>query len=334
MATIHPLNPARKWDTDMTDLPDPLTPAECDLRDYEWMPLDINRLLTSETWILGSADECKAALTLWCEAWRQVPAGSLPFDDRMLAFLSRAGALWPQVRDSVLRSWVRCSDGRIYHPVVAEKAIEAWEMKRRQRERTRAATEARKNRPPRAPIDVPPPAHERDDNDTSTVTSDDTSTSRSTLRSPPDQTRPDQNGEEKIQSSLRSDCAASRPDATTDEAMLAGVSPDQIDVRTMLWRIGLPMLRRMTGKSEPQARKLVGKWLRDLDDDCRQLGQLIVEAADTKPLDPVAWINRAVESRSGRGRSKPRLTRQQEAAVRAGLDPITFQPVAGDGAPQ
>jgi hypothetical protein len=334
MATIHPLNPARKWDTDMTDLPDPLTPAECDLRDYEWMPLDINRLLTSETWILGSADECKAALTLWCEAWRQVPAGSLPFDDRMLAFLSRAGDLWPKVRDGVLRSWVRCADGRIYHPVVAEKALEAWEMKRRQRERTRAATEARKSRSARAPVDVPPPAPARDDDDTSTVTSDDTSTLRSTLRSPPDQTRPDQNGEEKNQSSLRSDCAASRPDATTDEAMLEAVPPGQMDIRTMLWRIGLPLLRRMTGKSDPQARRMIGKWLRDLDDDCRLLGQLIVEASDTRPVDPVAWISRAVETRSRRGGTKTKLTRQQEAAIQAGLDPFTFQPTAGDGLPQ
>jgi len=334
MATIHPLNPARKWDPDMTDLPDPLTPAECDLRDYEWMPLDINRLLTSETWILGSAEECKAALTLWCEAWRQVPAGSLPFDDRMLAFLSRAGDLWPKVRDGVLRSWVRCADGRIYHPVVAEKALEAWEMKRRQRERTRAATEARKSRSARAPVDVTPPAPERDDDDTSTVTSDDTSTLRSTLRSPPDQTRPDQNGEEKNQSSLRSDCAARRPDATTDEVMLEAVPPEQMDIRTMLWRIGLPVLRRMTGKSDPQARRMIGKWLRDLDDDCRQLGQLIIEASDTRPVDPVAWISRAVETRSQRGGGKTKLTRQQEAAIQAGLDPFTFQPTAGDGLPQ
>ena len=121
------------------DLPEPLTPADCDLRTFEWMKLDINRLLTSETWILGTAEECKAAVTLWCEAWRQVPSASLPDDDRMLAHLSRAGSAWKKVREMVMRSWVKCSDGRLYHPVVAEKAREAWAEKLAQKARTEAA---------------------------------------------------------------------------------------------------------------------------------------------------------------------------------------------------
>jgi hypothetical protein len=123
----------------MTDLPEPLTPADCDLRTYEWMPLDVNRLLTSETWILGTADEKVAAVTLWCEAWRQVPAASLPDDDRMLAHLSRTGAGWKKVREAVMRSWIKCSDGRLYHPVVAEKALVSYNLKNQQRERTEAA---------------------------------------------------------------------------------------------------------------------------------------------------------------------------------------------------
>ena len=127
----------------MTDLPEPLSPADCDLRDYPWMPLDCRRLLTSETWVLGTAEQKVAALTLWCESWSQVPAGSMSADERMLAHLSGAGANWKRVREHVLRGWVLCGDGRLYHPVVAEKACEAWKLKLAQRARTEAARAAR-----------------------------------------------------------------------------------------------------------------------------------------------------------------------------------------------
>jgi hypothetical protein len=109
----------------MTDFPNPLTPADCNLRDFGFMPLDVKRLLTSETWILGTGDERAAAITLWLESWHQVPAASLPDDDRMLAHLSQSKA-WKKVKAHSLRGWVKCADGRFYHPVVAEKSLEAW----------------------------------------------------------------------------------------------------------------------------------------------------------------------------------------------------------------
>lgn len=109
----------------MTDLPDPLTPADCNLRDFQFMPMDVARLLASETWVLGTGDERAAAMTLWLESWRQVPAGSVPTDDRMLAHMSQSKA-WKKVRTHALRGWIEASDGRLYHPVVAEKVLEAW----------------------------------------------------------------------------------------------------------------------------------------------------------------------------------------------------------------
>jgi len=109
----------------VTELPAPLTPADCNLRDFQFMPMDVARLLASETWVLGTGDERAAAMTLWLESWRQVPAGSVPTDDRMLAHLSQSKA-WKKVRAHALRGWVEASDGRLYHPVVAEKVLEAW----------------------------------------------------------------------------------------------------------------------------------------------------------------------------------------------------------------
>jgi hypothetical protein len=45
--------------------PEPLTPPDCDLRDFGFMPLDVRRLLTSETWI-EAADDPKLGHALIC----------------------------------------------------------------------------------------------------------------------------------------------------------------------------------------------------------------------------------------------------------------------------
>lgn len=110
----------------MADAPEPLVPADVDLRGLPWMRLDTARLLDSDLFALSTGDEFKAAVALWSKSWTQLPAGSLPTDDRILAELSRAKK-WPKVRAMALRGWVECSDGRLYHPVVAEQALLAWE---------------------------------------------------------------------------------------------------------------------------------------------------------------------------------------------------------------
>jgi hypothetical protein len=120
-----------------------LVPPEVDLRDFGFMPLDVLRLRDSDLAALSTGDEFKAAVLLWCAAWHQVPAGSLPDDDRLLARFSGAGSLWKKVKDEALRGFVKCSDGRLYHRTIAEKALESWAAKQRQRERTAAATAAR-----------------------------------------------------------------------------------------------------------------------------------------------------------------------------------------------
>lgn len=127
----------------MTDLPAPLTPPECDLRGMPYMPLDIVRLFDSDLYALSTGDEFKAALTLWGKSFLQIPAGSLPSDERILAHLSGTGANWKKVRDMALRGWVKCNDNRLHHPVVAEKAKDAWDARVARRTRTEAARAAK-----------------------------------------------------------------------------------------------------------------------------------------------------------------------------------------------
>lgn len=91
-----------------------------------WMPLDTVRLIDSDLYALSTGDEFKAAVALWCKSWTQVPAASLPNDDRILAYLSGTGSRWKRIKKMCMRGWVLCDDNRFYHTVIAEKALEAW----------------------------------------------------------------------------------------------------------------------------------------------------------------------------------------------------------------
>lgn len=123
-------------------LPAPMVPAEVDLRDFPFMPLDVVRLRDSTLAIKATGEEFRAAVLLWCASWHQIPAGSLPDDDAELATFAGFGRVvreFKKVKAGAIRGWVRCSDGRLYHTVIAEKAREAWNGKLRQLWRTECA---------------------------------------------------------------------------------------------------------------------------------------------------------------------------------------------------
>lgn len=122
------------------DLPPPMTPPDCDLRGYDFMPLFGHRLFRSELYECSSGEEFKVAVKLWWEAWNQCPAGSLPDDDLKLcrlADLGRDTKLWKRMRETVLRGFVLCSDGRLYHRMLSEWALEAFARRVKDRERKR-----------------------------------------------------------------------------------------------------------------------------------------------------------------------------------------------------
>lgn len=124
--------------------PSPLVPADTDLRSLPYMPLDVQRLRDADLTIEAEGDEWRCAVLLWCAAWHQVPAASLPDDDRILAAMAGFGRdlrAWRRVRKMALRGFVLCSDGRLYHPVIAEKAIDARESQAEYRERVTASQE-------------------------------------------------------------------------------------------------------------------------------------------------------------------------------------------------
>ena len=132
-------------------LPDPLLPAEVDLRDFQYMELDVRTLRDSRFAAQVSGDAFRAGVLLWCAAWHQVPAGSLPDDDVELANLAGYGRFikeWKKVREEALSKFVKCSDGRLYHEEVCAKAASAWGAKLqhhydRARDRLRKLNKAR-----------------------------------------------------------------------------------------------------------------------------------------------------------------------------------------------
>lgn len=113
----------------MSDLPEPMTASDCDVTNLDAFPLNVEKLFGSELWALASGDEFRAAVALWGRAWKQVPAASLPDDDRVLAAFSGAGAKWRKVKEMALRGFVLCSDGRLYHKTLASEATAAYARK-------------------------------------------------------------------------------------------------------------------------------------------------------------------------------------------------------------
>lgn len=120
----------------------PLTPHDCDLQDFPFMPLHVARLRDSDLAAEESPEACWYAVLLWAASWHQLPAGSLPDNDAVLTKLIGLGRdvkTFRKHKAGAMRGFVMCSDGRLYHPIVAEQVTAAWESKLQQRWRTECA---------------------------------------------------------------------------------------------------------------------------------------------------------------------------------------------------
>lgn len=106
------------------------------------MPLHVARLRDSDLAAEAHPEGCWYAVLLWAASWHQIPAGSLPDNDAVLARLCGLGRdlrTFRKHKNDALRGFIRCCDERIYHPVVAEQALSAWRSKVEQRHRAECA---------------------------------------------------------------------------------------------------------------------------------------------------------------------------------------------------
>lgn len=117
----------------MTNAPDPFTPADCDLRGYDYMPLYGHRLFSSTFDAKATDAEFRAAMRLWWTAYaEQCPSASLPDDDDVLcksAGFGRDLKAWRKVKERALHGFVKCSDGRYYHAGLAEEAVRTYALR-------------------------------------------------------------------------------------------------------------------------------------------------------------------------------------------------------------
>lgn len=258
----------------MSDVPSPLVPPEVDLTDFPYMPLDVQRLRDSDLASECAPEACWAAVLLWCASWHQVPAGSIP--DSELWQAKHAGYVargkvdkrWNDIKDDALRNWVMCTDGRLYHPVVAEKALTAWKEKLAQRARTKAATEAREAKRRAASDSRDEPRNDHRD------------VQRNVQRDVErDVHQEKENGEGREGKGVK----PSVPDGT-------GVPPLDDPVKR-LWLDGVALLTG-AGSDEKSARSLLGK-LRKQHGDVAVL-EAVTKAKTEAVVDPVPWLMKTV----------------------------------------
>lgn len=120
-------------------------PADLRLTTHFFMAFHFDRWLNSRFRAIASPTVKCYALDLWCLAQKQTPVGTLPDDDRELAFLLHlepAGWAGLKAMDpNPLYGWDRVLVGaevRLAHPMVTEVLLDAIS----QRERRAAAAEA------------------------------------------------------------------------------------------------------------------------------------------------------------------------------------------------
>lgn len=115
------------------------------LSNHDWVPLYINRLLTSRFVRMsvaeGRREDIGTALLLWSASFREDPAGTLPDDDMELADIAKYGgdlSGWKAARAGALYGWTEVhiegaepgSGRRLGHPLIAEVAFDMHKRKR------------------------------------------------------------------------------------------------------------------------------------------------------------------------------------------------------------
>lgn len=283
----------------MNDLPEPLTPADCDLRDFQFMPLDCGRLRDSKLVSHVPPAQCFFAVILWCASWHQIPAASLPDDDIELARLAGFGFVvkeWKKVRAGALYGWIKCADGRLYHPVVAEKARDAWHAKHEQRWRSECGRIKKHNQRHGTSL-----AYPTFDEFMSPDYKDPTKGDRPIVSPGTNEGCPENvpgtnstregKGQGQGQGRDRENLKDAEPDGSGADA------PPELTPAEALFQVAVPWLvsRDVADKT---ARSLLGGARKQLGDDAAWA--LASECIRVAPLEPTAWLAAALNARIGK----------------------------------
>ena len=266
----------------MTGLSDPLTPPDCDVQDFSYMPLHVARLRDSDLAAEETPEACWYAVLLWAAAWHQIPAASLPDNETVMCKLIGLGRDLKTFRKNkagMMRGFILCSDGRWYHPVVAERANISWESKLQQRWRTECARVKKANQ--RNDTSIPVPEFE------AFVLEYRNGLSLGTVPSVPRDIPSKGEGEGEL--SEEEDSGAGAPAAIAAEILPAlPIVVEPPNPEKVMFDAGVALLKA-AGFSEARARPVLGKWKAQHGAEAVivALGKAQREGA----IDPVSFIN-------------------------------------------
>lgn len=309
----------------MTELPPPMTPADCNLQDFKFMPLDVSRLRGSELASDETPEACWAAVLLWCASWHEIPAASIPdnrqWQAKACGYVARGKVAreWADVEAGALRNWIKCSDGRLYHPVVAEKAIDAWNSKLDQRWRSEMARIKKHNE--RHEMTLPRPSFEDwvsqgcPQGQRLPVAGDTTAPKSGQLQLVPGDNDSKEQGEGQGQKQGQGD-SSSVAGATGAKPPKAPKTPEEL-AKAELWRAAVSLLGGQ-GMPEPQARTLMGKLVKDYPNGDIVL-DAVREAVKEQPADARAFLVAACQRLSGQRNTTKTTVRDSRASTLAGL---------------
>jgi uncharacterized phage protein (TIGR02220 family) len=102
-------------------------PYPADTRSRGWFfPLDLQRIRQSRAWALAGVTPGlrNVLVRVWIESWEQIPMGSLPDDDQVIAALIEYPmGMFAEHRATLMSGWWKASDGRYYHPYETELVL-------------------------------------------------------------------------------------------------------------------------------------------------------------------------------------------------------------------
>lgn len=106
----------------------------------------------SDTWALAKPEVRPWLLMLWVTAWKQVPCGSLPNSDELIAIrMGMSLKAFSKAKPVLLRGWWEAEDGRLYHDTIIERVNAMLEKRAKDAKRAADNRAKRKERPPEPP---------------------------------------------------------------------------------------------------------------------------------------------------------------------------------------
>jgi hypothetical protein len=287
-------------------------PYPADTRAKGWrFELDLERVMQSDTWALASPDNRPWLLMLWAVAWQQVPCGSMPSDEALIAArLGMKTATFKKVKDVLMRGWWKADDGRLYHDTIIERVADMMGRKEGERKRKaeyRARMDAERKTAESA--GVPRMSHGTDMGQT-----------RDSMGTDAGRTW-ESGGRDATGTGTGTSTGLNTKNLSVPKGTDAEASPEGMSAKEAIFHVAVPWLVEH-GVPDKNARSLLGGAVKQLGDD--GAWSLAQECLKEAPISPAAWLATAINARMPAGKGKGKQSRH------SGFDGIDYREGVND----